>query len=139
MHCDNLVAKAAEAWQCAEDDALVLMQDIATGMRQIRFEAAFWPDMQVRVQTAAASGAPLPAAFHERLAEALATLSTHDIAAMRIDFRTFPAVPDSVETRFIRLGNTDDDPRLVFRFVGARRDAPMRAVAGMHILVVCID
>jgi hypothetical protein len=117
MQCDNLIATVAE-------------------MRQIQFEAAFWPDIHVRVQTLAAAGAPLPTAFHERLAEALAILSTHDIATMRIDFKKFPAVPNSVETRFIRLGNADNDPRLLFRFVIARQDAP---ITGTYILVLYID
>lgn len=139
-HLDHL-ASAARAWDCSEAAALARMQDIVANMRQIRFAASFWPDLHVHIQSAAAAGQPLPPMFHERLAEALATLSTYDLATIRIDFRTFPAAgPEDVETRAVRLGTPEDGrPRLLFRFVGACRASPMRAIAGTHILVTGID
>ena len=128
------LASAARAWDCSEAAAQARMQEIVANMRQIHFAASFWPDLHVHVQSAARQ--PLPPMFHERLAEALATLSTYDLATIRIDFRTFPiAGPEDVETRAMRLGTPEDGrPRLLFRFVGARR-----AVAGTHILVTGVD
>ena len=130
------LASAARAWDCSEAAAQARMQEIVANMRQIHFAASFWPDLHVHVQSATAARQPLPPMFHERLAEALATLSTYDLATIRIDFRTFPiAGPEDVETRAMRLGTPEDGrPRLLFRFVGARR-----AVAGTHILVTGID
>lgn len=140
---DAALATAAAALGCTKERALVLMQEACGDMRQLHFEADFWPGLHERVQHAAAAGAPLPAAFYERLAEALATLSAHDIRMMRVDFVRFPAEPGEVETRSVALGDggagDGGAPRALFRFAGARRDAPMRPIAGADIRVLRVE
>lgn len=110
------------------------MQGIV-GMRQLRFDSNFWPDMHVEIQQRRATGVPLPNEFFEDLTQALATLATHDISMMRVDFVRFPIdVPNDPTRRCLHVGNNGS--KLIWMLQGAAQDAHMRAIAGYHVVVL---
>lgn len=94
--------------------------------RQLVFDADFWPSLHVTIQTRRMTAAPVPEEFHANLAEALATLGSHELALMRVDFVRFPAAAgDEVDTRLINVGAY---AQLRWSFQGARQDAPFHAI-----------
>ena len=128
------LALACAAWNCSEAQALQTMQELATPMpRQLVFDADFWPSLHVTIQTRRVTAAPVPEEFHAKLAEALATLGSHELSLMRLDFMRFPAVAgDEVDTRLINVGAY---AQLRWSFQGAKQDAPFHAIAGARIVV----
>jgi hypothetical protein len=115
---------------------------------QLHFDATFWPSLIETSHRRIALGSPLTADFFVNMTQALATLGTHEIAMMRIDFVRFPIyVPPQdndvdmslyVDTRFISLGDSLGAPKILFKFSGIRKGAPFQAIAGESILVVGI-
>jgi hypothetical protein len=140
----ELLGLACAAWTCSEEDALQKMRDMAGSYpsscpssyprkaRQLVFDADFWPSLHVTIQTRLVTHTKkVPEQFYAHLAEALATLGSHDAAMMRVDFVRFPADAQDVTARLIDVGT---DARLRWKFQGFDQQglnvAPMQTDEG---------
>ena len=132
--------QACDAWGCSEDSARSIMQELVPKMpRQLKFDADFWPTLLVTVQRRIAAGTPLSADFFVDLTHALATLGSHDINMMRVDFIRFPVhapPPDDMDVRFIHVGPGPLAPKLLFKFSKVRRGSAFPSIAGETILII---
>ncbi len=139
----ELLMQACDAWGCSDGEALSVMQRLAQRTpRQLHFDAEFWPSLICTAQTLGAAGTPLTANFFVRLTQALATLGSHEMAMMRVDFVRFPihvVAEGDVRTRFIPLGDEQGAPKVLFRFTGGARGAPFPSIAGDSVLVLGIE
>ena len=103
-------------------------------MRQVRFNAAFWPEMHELLQRRRARGAPLDAAFHEALAFTLSDLACDLMHVIRFNFVKYPIL-DVDEDAAWRTAVVTQEAELVWALTGAVHGEPMPQLTGCHILI----
>lgn len=98
-------------------------------MRQVRFNAAFWPEMHEHLQRRRAGGAPLDTEFHEALAMTLSELADDSMHVIRFNFVKYPILEGDAAWRTARV---TQEAELVWTLTGAAHGEPM---PGCQILV----
>ena len=103
-----------------------------TEMRQIRFNAEFWPEMHEYMQLRRAEGNQLDAGFHEDLAMTLSDLAADGVHIIRRNFVKYPFMEGDVGWR---RAHVTQGAELVWKLTGGPRGEPMHQVAGNQVLV----